>query len=169
MLKINLMQPVDADVVIFFRKISKSFMVIIRMIDGDVVTRNCIFIPYIANAFTVNACLSFQTFKVKRDKHCLPRFDKSAQLFGAVPLILQVKIEHLIAHALPFISHLYGKVGKRFHTANQQNNSFHKYIKAVSCPEYRHSFIFSNITVFSPDALVLSHVSSRSAVLSQTP
>ena len=169
MLKISLMQPVDADVIIFFRKISKSLMVIIRMIDCDVVTRNCIFVPYITDAFTVDSCLFFQTFKVKRDKHCLPRFDKSAQLFGAVPLILQVKIEHLIAHALPFISHLYGKVGKRFHTANQQNNSFHKYIKAVSCPEYRHSFIFSNATVFSPDVLVLSHVSSRSAVLSQAP
>ena len=82
MFKIILMQPVDADVVIFFWKIRKSLMVIIRMIDGDVITRNCIFIPYIANAFTVNACLFFQTFKVKRDKHCLPRFDKSAQLLA---------------------------------------------------------------------------------------
>ena len=56
-----------------------------------------------------------------------------------------------------------------YHAANQQNNSFHKYIKAVFCPEYRHSFIFSNVTVFSPDVLVLSHASSRSAALSRTP
>ena len=169
MFKIILMQPVDADVVIFFRKISKSLMVIIRMIDGDVVTRNRIFIPYIANALTVNACLFFQTFKVERNKHCLTRFDKFAQFFGTVHLILQVKIEHLIAHALPFISHLYGKVGKRLHAANQQNNSLHKCIKAVSCFEYRHSFIFSYATAFLPDDFLLSHVSSRSAVLSRTP